>query len=99
MRSGLDHVIGHDAQMRRIFDVIDSVADTKATVLVTGESGTGKELVARAIHRLSPRAEQAFVAINCGAITEQEATDLTSLTLEELRSGSFVKILKNRQNL
>src|SRR6185295_17984081 len=55
-KSGLDSVVGHDPKMRRLFEVIDSVADTKATVLVTGESGTGKSMIARAIHRRSRRA-------------------------------------------
>jgi DNA-binding NtrC family response regulator len=69
-RVGLDNVIGHDAQMRRIFEVIDSVADTKATVLVTGESGTGKSMIARAIHRRSSRAGKPFIEVACGALPE-----------------------------
>lgn len=69
-RTGLDNVIGHDAQMRRIFDVIDSVADTKATVLVTGESGTGKSMIARAIHRSSRRSGKPFIEVACGALPE-----------------------------
>jgi DNA-binding NtrC family response regulator len=69
-RSGLDNVVGHDPQMRRIFDVIDSIADTKATVLVTGESGTGKSMIARAIHRRSRRAAKPFIEVACGALPE-----------------------------
>ena len=69
-RVGLDNVIGHDAQMRRIFEVIDSVADTKATVLVTGESGTGKSMIARAIHRRSRRSGKPFIEVACGALPE-----------------------------
>ncbi|MCC6493594.1 MAG: sigma-54-dependent Fis family transcriptional regulator [Pirellulales bacterium] len=69
-RHGLDNVVGHDAQMRRIFEVIDSVADTKATVLVTGESGTGKSMIARAIHRRSRRSGKPFVEVACGALPE-----------------------------
>ena len=69
-RHGLDHIVGHDPQMRRVFDVIESVADTKATVLVTGESGTGKSMIARAIHRRSRRAAKPFIEVACGALPE-----------------------------
>ena len=54
----------------RVFDMIDSVADTRATVLVTGESGTGKSLIARAIHRRSGRRDKPFVEVACGALPE-----------------------------
>jgi transcriptional regulator with PAS, ATPase and Fis domain len=56
--------------MLRMFDMIDSVADTRATVLITGESGTGKSLIARAIHRRSSRRDQPFVEVACGALPE-----------------------------
>jgi DNA-binding NtrC family response regulator len=69
-RSGMDNIVGHDPQMRRIFDVIDSVADTKSTVLVTGESGTGKSMIARAIHRRSRRSGKPFIEVACGALPE-----------------------------
>ncbi len=69
-KSGLDNVVGHDPQMRRLFEVIESVADTKATVLVTGESGTGKSMIARAIHRRSRRAAKPFIEVACGALPE-----------------------------
>ena len=75
------------------------VASTDTTVLLVGESGTGKELAAHAIHDNSNRRKGPFIAINCGAITEGEAVGLSGLTLPELRSASFVKILKNRQAL
>jgi transcriptional regulator with PAS, ATPase and Fis domain len=63
-------VIGLSESLVELYRVIDRVADTTCTILVTGESGTGKELVARAVHRSSPRAPKAFVAVNCGAIPE-----------------------------
>ncbi len=63
-------LIGNAESMRKVFDTIDKVAPTSATVLITGESGTGKELVARAIHYNSPRASAAFVPVNCGGIPE-----------------------------
>jgi len=70
MRFGLENVVGHDHRMQRVFDMIDSVADTKATVLITGESGTGKSMIARAIHRRSRRRDKAFVEVACGALPE-----------------------------
>ena len=64
-------MIGQSAPMQRIFHEIDKVAPTKASVLITGESGTGKELIARAIHRLSPRQHDPFVKVNCAAIPRE----------------------------
>ena len=67
----VDHnMVGESRSMRDVYRRIGRVAPTDSTVLIRGESGTGKELVARAIHRNSPRAEKPFVAINCAAITE-----------------------------
>jgi two-component system, NtrC family, response regulator PilR len=65
-----DSMIGHGPAMQRVFALIEAIAGTSSTVLITGESGTGKEMAARATHRLSPRAERPFVALNCGALTE-----------------------------
>jgi DNA-binding NtrC family response regulator len=70
LRFGLENIVGHDHRMRRVYDVIESIADTKATVLITGESGTGKSLIARAIHRRSMRRDQPFVEVACGALPE-----------------------------
>ena len=63
-------LVGHSHKMIELYKEIALVAAARSTVLITGESGTGKELVARALHRNSPRAPGAFVAVNCGAITE-----------------------------
>ena len=63
-------LVGTSGPMREVARMIDAVAYSSATVLVQGESGTGKELVARALHARSPRRAQAFVALNCGALTE-----------------------------
>ncbi len=65
-RVGLDNVIGRDPHMMRVYEMINSVADTRATVLVTGESGTGKSMIARAIHRRSSRSKGPFVEVACG---------------------------------
>jgi DNA-binding NtrC family response regulator len=65
-----EEMVGQSASMQRVFDAIETVGPTDATVLVTGESGTGKELVARAIHHASPRRFHPLVVIHCGALTE-----------------------------
>ena len=65
---GLENIVGKSPAMQEIFEIVGQVAPTRATVLLTGESGTGKELVAKAIHQLSPRAKQPFVAVHCAAL-------------------------------
>ena len=66
----LGDLVGRSAKMMRIFSLVRQVAPTTASVLITGESGTGKELVARAIHKLSPRSGGPFIAVNCAALPE-----------------------------
>jgi len=65
-----EDIVGESTVMQRVFDAIETVGPTDATVLITGESGTGKELVARAIHHASPRKFHPLVVIHCGALTE-----------------------------
>ena len=65
---GLKNIVGESPVMQEIFDVVQQVAPTRATVLVLGESGTGKELIAKAVHQLSPRAKQPFVTVHCAAL-------------------------------
>jgi len=70
LRFGMENIVGRDHRMLRTFDMIDSIADTRATVLITGESGTGKSLIARAIHRRSGRRDKPCVEVACGALPE-----------------------------
>jgi len=65
-----EEIVGQSAAMNRVFEAIETVGPTDATVLITGESGTGKELVARAVHHASPRRFHPLVVIHCGALTE-----------------------------
>jgi DNA-binding NtrC family response regulator len=65
-----ENIVGKTPEMQRIFELVEAVADAKATVLITGESGTGKELIAKAIHYHSSRREGPFIRINCAALPE-----------------------------
>ncbi|WFB35793.1 sigma-54 dependent transcriptional regulator [Kiritimatiellota bacterium B12222] len=67
---GMGNIIGQSSAMQAVFDTIQQVAPSRATVLINGESGTGKELVAHALHRLSNRAENPFVAVHCAALSD-----------------------------
>src|SRR5207237_54536 len=69
-RSRFEGMVGRSPALQSVFSLIEKVAPSRTTVLITGESGTGKELVARAVHARSPRAEKPFVPVNCGAIPE-----------------------------
>ncbi|MEI8197457.1 MAG: sigma 54-interacting transcriptional regulator, partial [Phycisphaerae bacterium] len=70
LRFGLENIVGHDHKMLKLFDLVEAVADSKTTVLISGESGTGKSLVARALHHRSGRRDQPFIEVSCGAIPE-----------------------------
>ena len=70
VRYGFASIVGKNAKMQEIYHLIEKVAPTSASVLITGESGTGKELVARAIHINSPRENSPFVSVNCAALPE-----------------------------
>jgi DNA-binding NtrC family response regulator len=70
VRTRFDQMVGESEPLQRVYNLVDMVADSAVTVLLTGESGTGKELVARAIHHKSTRANGPFVTLNCGALPE-----------------------------
>lgn len=88
-------LVGHTHKMIELYKQIALVAPSRSTVLITGESGTGKELVARALHLNSPRSNAAFVAVNCGAITE---TLLESELFGHIR-GSFTGATADKRGL
>lgn len=67
---GIDGIVGQDPKILRVLDVLRQIGPTTASVLILGPSGTGKELVARAVHRNSPRHNRPFVALNCGGLAE-----------------------------
>src|SRR5262245_31748630 len=70
LEAELPGIVGHSPAMREVYALTRLVAPTPRTVLLVGETGTGKEMVARAIHRLSPRADGPYVRVNCGALAE-----------------------------
>ncbi len=85
-------IIGQSQSMQRIFQTIDRVAQTDANVLILGENGTGKELIARAIHRNSPRKNESFVSVDLGSITET----LFESELFGHKKGSFTDAKEDR---
>lgn len=92
-RYRIDGMIGRTPVMMKLFELLDTVAATTSTVLITGETGTGKELAARGLHDASPRRAQKFVAINCSAIPE---TLLEAELFGHVR-GAFTGAVANRQ--
>ena len=93
--AGFAGVIGKSRAMERVYGLLDKVIDSDTTVLLTGETGTGKEVVARTIHRESPRKDQPFVAVNCGAMAEQ----LLESELFGHKKGAFTGAVADRPGL
>ena len=92
-RYDFEHIIGHSAKMREVFDAARRVASTRATVLLGGESGTGKGLLARAIHRHSPRRDAPFTKISCSTIPE----NLMESELFGYEKGAFTGATQSHQ--
>ena len=92
-RYKFNNIIGQSDGIQNVLSMVEKVADTDSTILVTGESGTGKELIAKAIHYNSTRSNQAFVPINCGAIP----SELLESELFGHVKGAFTGAISNRQ--
>lgn len=85
-------IISKNHQMLQLFDILPDIAASASTVLIEGESGTGKELVARALHNLSPRKRQPFIAVNCGALPDT----LLESELFGYKAGAFTDAKKDK---
>jgi len=90
-----DYLIGESPQMKKVYDLIERVSNTKSNILIVGESGTGKELVAKAIHGQSPRKDRPFVVINCAGIPES----LIESELFGYRKGAFTGAAADKAGL
>jgi DNA-binding NtrC family response regulator len=91
-RARFEQMIGESEPLQRVYGLVEMVADSDVTVLLTGESGTGKELVARAIHHKSRRADGPFVSVNCGALPE----NLFESELFGYEKGAFTGATSNK---
>lgn len=92
LRYGLGSVVGHDYRMLKMFDLVESVASSKVTVMFQGPSGTGKSLIAKVVHQLSGRGDKPFIEVSCGAIPE---TLLESELFGHVR-GAFTGAVANK---
>lgn len=89
---GFNDMISRSPVMQEIFTILPEISQTSTTVLITGESGTGKELVAKSIHKLSPRKTKPFIAINCGALPD----NLLESELFGYKAGAFTDAKKDK---
>jgi DNA-binding NtrC family response regulator len=94
-RQGLADLVGKSASMQRVYETIQTIAQTDLTVLITGESGVGKDLTARAVHQLSLRRKGPFVAVNCPTVPEQ----ILESELFGYRKGAFTHATQNKTGL
>ncbi len=88
-------IVGKSPSIRRVYDMIQTVAETDSSVLITGKSGTGKELVARSLHSKSKRQNKPFIAVNCGAIAE----NLIESELFGHKKGAFTGAISDKEGL
>jgi DNA-binding NtrC family response regulator len=95
VRDGLNEIIGKSKAMEGVFKLIGKIADSQATVLIQGESGTGKELIARAIHNLSSRRDEPFVAVDCSVLPEH----LLQSELFGHIKGAFTGAVRDKEGL
>ena len=91
-RFGLESIVSHDLRMLKIFEMIENVADSRASILITGENGTGKSMIARAIHKKSSRRNSPFVEVACGALPDT----LLESELFGHMAGSFTGATHNK---
>ncbi|MGE5850834.1 MAG: sigma-54-dependent transcriptional regulator [Candidatus Methylomirabilota bacterium] len=94
-RFRIEGIVGSHYRMQEVFDKLHRISNSNSTVLIIGESGTGKELIARAIHRHSPRKDRPFVAVSCAAIPET----LIESELFGYEKGAFTGAVTRRQGL
>lgn len=90
-----DNIVGKSPSIKRIYEMIETVAETDGTVLISGKSGTGKELVARSLHFKSRRKNKPFIAVNCGAISE----NLIESELFGHKKGAFTGAIADKEGL
>jgi len=91
--TGYDEIIGNSNAIKKVFSLVEQVADKESTILIQGESGTGKELIARAIHRKSNRAEHPFIRVNCGVLND----NLLESELFGHEKGAFTGAVKQKK--
>lgn len=91
----LEDLLGHTPEMQRILRMVKKVAPSQSTILITGESGSGKEFFSKIIHQLSKRANEPFVAVNCGAIPE----NIVESELFGAKKGSFTGAIADKKGL
>ncbi len=93
MASRYQNIVGKSDKMKKIFELIESMADARSTVMITGESGTGKELVARAVHYASSRQDKPFIKLNCAALPE----NLVESELFGYEKGAFTGAVRQHK--